>query len=343
MKKGICVFLSVMLFVTMLLSGTVLVSAASTECIKTDKTEYKSGEMVKISYDFDIAENTRCICIYKDTLDSPIMYVVSATSLSGDNIWAPTVVSWTWQGGGPAITTQPLTPGTYIMKPMYIKSGGVSTQSTDFVEGAKSSITATFTVVENTGSANPTISATKTELEYGEDLEIAFDGVTNKLGTNTLRIELKNSAGMVEETWVLWNGGTEYAGISGSVSYFAADTYTATLICSDPDFVLGNTEIQFTVKEAPLQPTEKPTATPMATPTETPIETSTQEPSANATEVPTQEPTVGTSEITEPTSSEGTQNSTPNKDGEFPWVVVGIVAVVVVAGGALFFVVIRKK
>ena len=278
MKKGICVFLSVMLFVTMLLSGTVLVSAASTEYIKTDKTEYKSGEMVKISYSLDVAESGRFICVYRngEAIYNNLMYAMSAASLSNEGTLVPSSsVVWTWHGGGPSIMTSRLSAGSYIIKVMYLT--GVSTNAPDYVEGAKSSFTSTFTVVDNTGSANPTISATKTELEYGEDLEIAFDGVTNELGENTLQIKLENSAGTVT-TWNLWDGSTEYAGLNGAVSYtddLAAGTYTAKLVCSDGAFTLGNSEIQFTVQAAPNTPTPTPTSTPASTPTNAPANTPT--------------------------------------------------------------------
>ena len=122
MKKGICVFLSVMLFVTMLLSGTVLVSAASTEYIKTDKTEYKSGEMVKISYSLDVAESGRFICVYRngEAIYNNLMYAMSAASLSNEGTLVPSSsVVWTWHGGGPSIMTSRLSAGSYIIKVMY--------------------------------------------------------------------------------------------------------------------------------------------------------------------------------------------------------------------------------
>ena len=206
--------------------------------------------MVKISYSFDDEESSRFICVYKgEAIYNNLMYAMSASSLSDDGTWVPSSnVVWTWHGGGPTILTKPLDAGNYIIKVMYLN--GVSTSAPDYVEGAKSAITSTFTVVENTGSANPTISSTKTELEVGEDLEIAFDGVTNELGESTLQIKLESSVGTVT-TWNLWDGSTEYAGLNGTVVYtetLPAGTYTATLVCSDLDFALGNDEIQITVK-----------------------------------------------------------------------------------------------
>ncbi len=229
--------------------------------IATDKAEYKSGEMIKVSYDFDIAESNRYICIYKDEVDyNKLMFVMGATVLSHEGVWAPVNIGWTWHGGGPDIITRPLQPGNYIMKVMYLNAGAATTSAPDYVTGSKSKITATFTVVANTGSDVPVISATKTDLEAGEDLQIAFDGVTNKLGTKTLKVELKNGAGTTVKTWDLWNGSTQYAGLNGMVSYtddLAAGTYTASLICSDAEFALGNKQIQFTVKAQsnPLLPT----------------------------------------------------------------------------------------
>lgn len=270
----ICVLLSVMLCVTMLLSGTVLASGATTEYIQTDKTEYKSGEIFKVSFQFDYAESNRYICIYKESADTHnnLKYIVSATGTSGW-AYAPANIGWTWHGGGPTIVKANLVAGTYIMKVMYLNAGAATTSAPDYVTGPKSKISATFTVVANTGSADPSISATETELEAGEDLQIAFDGVTNKLGTKTLKIELKNSAGTTVKTWDLWNGTTQYAGINGTVSYtddLAAGTYTASLVCSDAEFALGNKQIQFTVKAQSNPPTHTPTTTPETTPTNTP-------------------------------------------------------------------------
>lgn len=279
MKKVICMFLSVVLCITMLLSGSV-VFGASTEYIKTEKTEYKSGEIFKVEYDFGAEESNRFICVYRgEAIYNNLMFAFSASAASSDGVLVPSnKVVWTWHGGGPSIMTSPLSTGTYIVKAMYLKVGGVTTSAPDYEEGAKSSLTATFTVVENTGSADPVISAAKTELEAGEDLAIAFDGVTNKLSTDTLQIDLKDGAGSLVKTWILSDGSTEYAGINGTVSYtddLAAGTYTATLVCSNAEVVLGNKEIQFTVKAAPSTPTPVPTSTPASTPTNAPTNTPT--------------------------------------------------------------------
>lgn len=253
MRRTVCILLAIVLSLTLVTPFSVGAADVREEFIRTGKSTYQEGEFIEIEYEFDAADPNRWICIYKGSVSAGNMvYAMTATALRGSNVFIPPAAVG-MNGTNPSALTQ---PGSYVMKVMYtdVAADLADTGTTDsFAEGAKSTMTNTFTVQAG-GSKVPSIAVADKEIGKGGTLNVQFDGVVNTLGNNSLYVEVQDANGKTVKSRVLWNG-IYYAGKSGEVSISLTDlapgSYTARLVCTDSEFVLGTDSVAITVTQEP--------------------------------------------------------------------------------------------
>lgn len=234
MKKVILWMLAVLM-----LAGMLAVPVwADEEFVKTEKSEYLEGELIKVSYQFLDEDSDRRIYIYKDSVsEENRVWVVSATGLEGGGhhvyFWYDT------EHAGAAGKADK--PGKYIMKV-------VNKDGSDYDRN----IGGTFTVAANPEKDElPQIYLEKTEYGAEETLQIFYKGISDVIGyQNTLKIVLWDSYEFPVEEFVLWNGST-YAGLSGVIEYDLSELwegeFRVTLETTDELLQLGDSEATFTV------------------------------------------------------------------------------------------------
>lgn len=175
--------------------------------IQASKTEYVAGEIQYFSYTFEDAADVtnighRSIKIYNSsTLVFEWTSRNSANSGSSSNEWID-LKNASLAG----------TPGTYTMK--------VVIYGTDTAYPGYEDMTYTFTVVERTEGTTPNapdISVPKTTLLSNEQIAISFDGMSiANLDYNTCyRVAVRNAAGTLLDSWILWDCGNTYEGLYG--------------------------------------------------------------------------------------------------------------------------------
>lgn len=221
--------------------------------IKTDKAEYWTDEIFVISYEFDKAIDSslpkgqqRAINIYKE---DTLVYLYVANGLQGS-----TSSEWLWCAN-PSLAG---TPGTYTMKVVYRDT------ETPFL--AHEQITATFTVKDRTQGTTPSapaISLKDDTLSVGESLEIQFDGLsmTALSGDYVYTVHLCKADGTKIKSWIVWDCGTNYAGLFGELEYaetLPAGDYKVELEKNKNDQSyesMGKQTVTFTVSQVPSAPT----------------------------------------------------------------------------------------
>lgn len=252
MKKIFAYVLAMILCVGLFVPVTA--SASGEEYIKTDKTEYWEDEIFILSYKFAQAasDSKRYINIYNSTTtfnDSTWIFPCAANKTSGS-----TASEWlTWSPNPNKVGKA----GTYTMR--------VCVKDTHQAYPGYENMTYTFTVKTRTSGttpATPQISVENTTMDVGTPLSIAYDGfsMTALNYDDMYSVSLNKKDGTELKRWYIWNCGSTYLGLYGTLEY------TAALPAGEYDIKLEtafrDTPDNRTVKQTIALTVETPTVTP---------------------------------------------------------------------------------